>query len=272
MVLMFVLTRGLTMSQQYWVPGISVATLTLVLIFFMREPRLKLQGPENRSSEQNAAPSQQHLLQIITQEVWNECVQKPKYIFCFICFMVSRLISILFSVTIQLWIMSFQKSGVLATNEDSDLIYRNVIILSQGITLLTIPIFGFYSDRIDPRVIIPITFLIRGCIAASFKCIEDPRHWYGYTANVLIIIVSQIQFISVEVLFLRNMNGRIRGTLSGLGMFFGGLGSTAFTLIGGIVFDQVGPWAPFMLVAGADAAILIFSIFFIGCGLISKVD
>jgi hypothetical protein len=68
------------------------------------------------------------------------------------------------------------------------------------------------------------------------------------------------------------MNGNIRGTLSGLGMFFGGIGTTVFTLIGGIIFDRVGPWAPFMLVAGADAAVLAFSLIFIGCGLISRSD
>ena len=68
------------------------------------------------------------------------------------------------------------------------------------------------------------------------------------------------------------MNGKIRGTLSGLAMFFGGIGTTVFTLIGGIIFDQVGPWAPFMLVAGADTAVLAFSVIFIGCGLISRYD
>lgn len=121
-------------------------------------------------------------------------------------------------------------------------------------------------------MIVPASFLIRGAIAASFYSIEDPRHWYGFTAAILVIIVSQIQFISVEVLFLRKMNGHVRGTLNGMAFFFGSLGATIFTLVGGILFDTVGSWAPFMLVAGADATIFIFAIIFIGCGMIGRYD
>lgn len=124
----------------------------------------------------------------------------------------------------------------------------------------------------DSRVIVPATFMLRGAIAASFKWITDPRDWYGYLASVLIILVSQVQFISVEVLFLRKMNGHVRGTLSGMAFFFGSLGATIFTLVGGIMFDKVGSWAPFMLVAGADGTVLLFAVIFIGCGMIGRYD
>lgn len=42
--------------------------------------------------------------------------------------MVSRLITILFSVYMQLWVISFEKKGVLASKDVSDAIYRNIII------------------------------------------------------------------------------------------------------------------------------------------------
>ena len=182
-------------------------------------------------------------------------MKRPKYIFCFVCLIVSRLISVLFSVYMQLWIMSFWQLGTLSDKEESDAIYRNVIIASQVVTLLTVPAFGYYSDRLDSRVIVPFSFLVRGLVAASFYFITDPRTAYGYIACITIIVLSAMQFISVEVLFLRKMNPHIRGTLSAFAVFFGSFGTTVFTLVGGKVFDSVGPWAPFMIVAGADAAV-----------------
>ena len=71
---------------------------------------------------------------------------------------------------------------------------------------------------------------------------------------------------------MRNMKPHIRGTLSGLAFFFGSIGTTAFALVGGIIFDKIGPWAPFVLVSFADAIVLLVSLVFIIFGLIDRSD
>ena len=68
------------------------------------------------------------------------------------------------------------------------------------------------------------------------------------------------------------MSKSVRGTMSGMAVFFGSLGSAGFTLAAGYMFDSIGPSAPFMLVAGADAVIFVFTLIFLGCGMISKSD
>ena len=62
---------------------------------------------------------------------------------------------------------------------------------------------------------------------------------------------------------MRKMKPHIRGTLSGLAFFFGSIGTTTFALVGGIIFDRIGPWAPFVLVASADALVLFATLIFI---------
>ena len=86
------------------------------------------------------------------------------------------------------------------------------------------------------------------------------------------IVVSVVQFICVEVLFMRNMKKEIRGTLSGLAFFFGSIGTTTFALVGGIIFDKIGPWAPFVVVAQADFIVLIITLIFIICGKLKRWD
>ena len=202
----------------------------------------------------------------------DECTRKPKYIFCFICLLVSRLVSVLFSVYMQLWILSFEQSGLLASKGEADAVYMRVVVGAQIAVALTIPLFGFLADKADVRVLIPSTFLVRGLIALSFRFITDPRDFHSYVLSILMVVVSIIQFISVEVIFMRNMKGHIRGTLSGMAFFFGSFGTTTFSLVGGIVFDKIGPWAPFMVVGGADMLVLAVSLIFILKGAIGRND
>ncbi len=142
----------------------------------------------------------------------------------------------------------------------------------QFCTLLVIPIFGYLSDKVDLRYVIPFAFLSRGIVAASFKSIENPKDFDAYVICVLLVITSVIQFLSVEVMFMRNMQSTIRGTMTGIAFFFGSVGTTTFVMVGGILFDQVGPWAPFMLVGAVDGIIIIFIVIYLGCGLIKRDD
>ena len=239
--------------------------MTFPLIFMIREPKVKkLPNPE--------PVAKVNRMLTLTKEVMLEIRQKPKYIFVFICSMVSRLMNILFAVYVQLWVMSFQKSGVLASKEQSDKTYRDIVIWMQIATLTAMPIFGYYSDKGDPRIMIPLTFLARGTVACSFRFIDDPQTVEARLLAVCLTVTSIIQFLSVEVLFMRNMKSTIRGTLYGIAFFFGCAGSTLFVYVGGILFDKVAPWAPFMVVGVSDFAVIVFALVFIFFGLLKRDD
>jgi len=217
-------------------------------------------------------PSWTEKLWELTEDAWKECVQRPKYLFVFVCLTGSRLIFVLFSVYLQLWIISYEESGVLSSKKEADSVYMTVVTISIFLIAIVAPAFGIISDRIDNRVLVPTTFALRGLCGVSFQFVTDPKMWYSYTLCVLIIIVSVVQFISVEVLFMRNMKAHIRGTLNGIAFFFGSVGTTTFALFGGKLFDSIGPWAPFSLVGIADFAIVIFAFIFIALGKLPKYD
>mmetsp|Transcript_17153 Transcript_17153/g.23130 ORF Transcript_17153/g.23130 Transcript_17153/m.23130 type:complete len:212 (+) Transcript_17153:838-1473(+) len=211
-------------------------------------------------------------MKLLTIDTFKECRQRPKYLFVFVCLMGSRLIVVLFSVYLQLWIISYEESGVLANKAESDSIYMYVVTASIFCIAIVAPAFGIISDRADARVLVPASFAMRGLCAISFQFIQDPKQWYSYTLCIITITVSVVQFISVEVLFMRNMKPHIRGTLNGLAFFFGSLGTTSFALIGGKMFDSIGPWAPFSLVGTSDLITVAFALIYIAFGLIDKYD
>jgi len=196
MITIFDLTRGMSMEHQYMVPAIVVAVMSVSLIFMIREPTIK----DHRQLQDGTLevevvdvnrPACERFTKL-TSEVSKEIREKPKYMFVFVCLMVSRLMNILFAVYIQLWVMSFHKSGVLESDEESVKTYRNIVIWMQVATLFTMPIFGYYSDRADPRIIIPLTFLARGIVAISFRCIDHPQSWEAYLLAVLLTVTSVV--------------------------------------------------------------------------------
>ena len=71
---------------------------------------------------------------------------------------------------------------------------------------------------------------------------------------------------------MRGMRSTIRGTLNGVAFFFGGVGTTIFVLVGGVMFDKVAPWAPFVTVGCADLAAIIFALIFFLSGLVKRDD
>jgi hypothetical protein len=65
-----------------------------------------------------------------------------KYPLCFISAMVIRLISVLFSVYMLLWISSFVHTGYLKDENDALKIYRKIIMISMILTGVLLPVIG----------------------------------------------------------------------------------------------------------------------------------
>lgn len=67
-----------------------------------------------------------------------------------------------------------------------------VVTGSLASILFVAPLFGVVSDKVDARVIVPITFLLRSIISGSFLYIDDPRSNSAYTITVLLMVVSLV--------------------------------------------------------------------------------
>lgn len=52
--------------------------------------------------------------------------------------------------------------------------------------------FGYFSDRLDPRMIILATGLLRAVLAASYRFVPRPDTWYAYSMLTLLCLVSNI--------------------------------------------------------------------------------
>ena len=117
-------------------PALIIASMSITIFFLIREPSIKkpTRLPDTSELIQKLQVDQSsscwNRFRSLSESAWQEVRDNHKYMFCFVCLLVSRLMNVMFAVYIQLWVMSFQKSGVIETQEASDGVYRNIVILA----------------------------------------------------------------------------------------------------------------------------------------------
>ena len=260
--------------------------MAIATLWMLREPEIKIKrdiqresqatlnnesrGSISESTESCLDMSKRDRIMHITSQVVKLVKSDIKYPLCFLGVMVTKLVTILYSIYLMLWMTSFIESGKIESEERVKTLYSEVLTGAMIGTLFALPIIGKIADTAPIGLFLPGAFLLRGAIASQFKNISEPESTLSIILSMLIIIASAIQYISVEVLFLRSLPNEIRGTMIGLGNFFGLLGQTIFSVIAGIIFDKVGPASPFTLVAVCDVGIAIIAIIISFYGLLRQ--
>lgn len=88
-----------------------------------------------------------------------------KYPLCFLGVMVTKLVAILYSIYLMLWMTSFVPSGKIESDERVKILYSSVLTGAMIGTLFALPLFGKIADTAPIQVFLPVAFLIRGVIA-----------------------------------------------------------------------------------------------------------
>ena len=95
-----------------------------------------------------------------------------KFPLCFLGVMVSKLVTILYSIYLMLWMTSFVENGVIESDERVKTLYSEVLTGAMIGTLVAMPFFGKIADTAPIAVFLPIAFLMRGAVAYQFQFIS----------------------------------------------------------------------------------------------------
>lgn len=94
--------------------------------------------------------------------------EDARYITALISAMVIRLITVLFSVYLLLWVTSFVDSGVLADEKEAAQLYSSIAVTAIIIAAFFVPIAGYIADKVSPRYCIPVAFFSRAIVVLGF--------------------------------------------------------------------------------------------------------
>ena len=124
--------------------------------------------PSSQSTDACMDMSIYDKVQYLTSRVTELVLSDIKYPLCFLGVMVSKLVTILYSIYLMLWMTSFVETGVVESDERVKTLYSQVLTGAMVGTLIALPFFGRIADTAPIGVFLPIAFLVRGMIAYQF--------------------------------------------------------------------------------------------------------
>jgi MFS family permease len=123
------------------------------------------------------------------------------------------------------------------------------------------PVFGFLLDKMSELMGICIAL---GLGFVGYTCIgliEDPLSISAYPAFAVLGLGQMSTLIGSQTLVAKVAEPAIRGSIIGAFGFWGAIGIVISSLIGGRLFDQVDPSAPFVMVGLLQGLLLAIAVY-----------
>ena len=177
--------------------------------------------------------------------------------------MVSKLYSILFSTFWLLFILALEPN-----QKKAQTIYQYVMIVSIVCGIAFVPLVGKLADNVNPQIVLPLSCITRFLACVGFLFIKNPAHIFSYFISIMLVLGTLMEQVCNEAIMFRNAPREIRGVIFGVANAFGFLGQFIFAMVGGILFDTMGPKWPFLLVGACDFTLFVITASLGYCGVI----
>jgi len=107
-------------------------------------------------------------IKILTKRLCQVLCEDARYITALLSAMIIRLVTVLFSVYLLLWVTSFVDSGIVASEKAAAVLYSKIALIAVGFLVICLPLAGILADKISPRIVIPVAFLTRALSIVAF--------------------------------------------------------------------------------------------------------
>jgi len=137
-------------------------------------------------------------------------------------------------------------------------------LVVQGATLPWAPIAGWVLDRVDRLYGLAAAMAIAGIGYASLWFLDNPIGNGMYICAALIGMGEMTANLAATSLIGKEAPERGRGAVLGMWSFCGAFGILTVAVVGGYLFDNVARVGPFIFVAAANVALLVWTLRLIG--------
>jgi MFS family permease len=132
----------------------------------------------------------------------------------------------------------------------------------QGSAMLWAPFFGWLADKIDRVTLVIVATLLSIVGYGWMGFTPDPAASAAAFGAAMMLGIGQASgILASQVLIAQEAPGPIRGAVIGMVGFFGAVGILAISKAGGWAFDAWRPGAPFIIMAAANAALLLLAFY-----------
>jgi MFS family permease len=196
---------------------------------------------------------------LATFRVGLQAARNPRVALAYLAASVSRGDMAVLSTFFVLWLTHAGVDAGLSTAAASQKALTFYIVI-QAFALPAAPVFGWLLDRIDRVVGLAIAMAIAGAGYFSLWFVPDPLGPMMFGAAALIGVGEMSANLSATSLIGQEAPERGRGAVLGMWSWFGAAGILAIALVGGWLFDNVSKIGPFMFIAVANVALLVWAL------------
>lgn len=196
---------------------------------------------------------------LATFKVGLEASRNPRIALAYLAASVSRGDMAVLSTFFVLWLTQTGVEAGLTTGEASQKALTFYIVI-QACALPAAVVMGWLLDRIDRVIGLAIAMAIAGLGYFSLLFVPDPLGPLMYGAAALIGVGEMSANLSATSLIGREAPERGRGAVLGMWSWFGAAGILGIALVGGWLFDNVSKIGPFMFIAAANLALLLWAL------------
>jgi MFS family permease len=132
--------------------------------------------------------------------------------------------------------------------------------LMGAVTLLWMPIFGIILDKLNRVTGLALAMALAAAGYGSMGIITSPLDNAMLPFFVLLAIGQGSAIIASVTLIGQEASAKERGTIVATNAWFGAIGILIATVAGGVLFDAIGPSAPFVMLGVFQAIVLVFSV------------
>ncbi len=135
-----------------------------------------------------------------------------------------------------------------------------MLALMSSVSFIAAPFFGWYIDNVNrvTATIVALAFASAGYL--SMGIISSPLDFNMLPFFIIISLGSSFMLKASLGLVGQEAPIKERGSIVATNGMFGALGILILSLVGGRLFDSIGPWAPFVIAGAYQCLLLVWAI------------
>ena len=166
---------------------------------------------------------------------------------------------VLIGMFFMLWYIYF--GDLVGVSQEEAAAHAGKLIGLVGIVVLvSIPVWGAFIQRYGRVAAIAMGMAMSGLGFAGLGFIVNPYKWYIVVPTVVAAAGQAGCLVAPQVLAIDLAPREILGSVLGAFNLIGGLGIIVFLEIGGILFDSIGPYAPFVFTGIGNLFIMCYAL------------
>ncbi len=198
-------------------------------------------------------------LGVLVASGFTAAVQNPRIALAYACAFIARGDLVVIGTFVNLWGTSAGMAAGLDPAEASAK-GRMLFAITSGAGLLWLPMMGYMLDKMN-RVTGTIICMTLAAVGFLFTdMVDDPLAGNAAIYFVLLGIGQISAFVGAATLIGQEAPIASRGAVVGMFNISGAVGILVCTVVGGRLFDAIGPHAVFEMVGGLTALVVLYSL------------